>query len=279
MPASPETIALYITDLASRPLAVATIVRRLTAISKAHAAAGFPSPASTRNLVVGDTLRGIKRTLGTAPHRKDALLAADIRRLIAACSKNLLGLRDKALFLISFAGAFRRSESAGLNVEDLNYCREGLVCRLRRSKTDQEGGDRKVGIPFGKDKTTCPVCALKRWLKKGSCQNMFSLDLGRQGLRSIIADVAIDHARAFIHPQLIAAFRLLVLSAVDHNEVGPYPPVSADHGGITAPAVFGLAEPDESDLPIGHPYSPPIPQTDKNIAIYLTKTLQSVTLQ
>jgi site-specific recombinase XerC len=167
MPASPETIALYITDLASRPLAVATIVRRLTAISKAHAAGGFPSPSSTRNLVIGDTLRGIKRTLGTAPHRKDALLAADIRRLIAACPKNLLGLRDKALFLISFAGAFRRSESAGLNVEDLKYCHEGIVCNLRRSKTDQEGAGRKVRIPFGKSKTTCPVCALKLWLKKG----------------------------------------------------------------------------------------------------------------
>jgi site-specific recombinase XerD len=171
LPAFPETIALYITDLASRPLAVSTIVRRLTAISKAHAAAGFPSPASTRNLVVGDTLRGIKRTLGTAPHRKDALLAADIRRLLAASPKNLLGTRDKALFLASFAGAFRRSESAGLNLEDLKYCREGLVCTLRRSKTDQEGAGRKVGIPFGKNKTTCPVCALKLWLKKAKIRS------------------------------------------------------------------------------------------------------------
>ena len=123
---------------------------------KAHAAAGFSSPASTRNLVVGDTLRGIKRTLGTAPHRKDALLSADIRRLIKACPKNLLGTRDEALFLVSFAGAFRRSESVGLNVEDLKSCREGLVCTLRRSKTDQEGVGRKVGIPFGKNKTDVP---------------------------------------------------------------------------------------------------------------------------
>ena len=204
LPASPETIALYITDLASRPLAVATIVRRLTAISNAHAASGFPSPASTRNLVVGDTLRGIKRTLGTAPHRKDALLAADIRRLIAACPKNLLGTRDKALFLVSFAGAFRRSETVSLNVEDLKYCREGLVCTLRRSKTDQEG----VGIPFGKRKTTCPVCALKVWLKRGKIKSgpVFRAvnrhgQVSRRGLdRNSVADIIKQAARrAGIH--------------------------------------------------------------------------------
>lgn len=165
LPATPETIALYITDLASGPLAVATIVRRLTSISKAHAAAGHASPASTRNLVVGDTLRGIKRTLGTAQHKKQALLAKDIRRLVAACTENLTGTRDKALFLLSFAGAFRRSESSGITVEDLKFCREGVVCTLRRSKTDQEGAGREVGIPFNKDKTICPVRALKAWLK------------------------------------------------------------------------------------------------------------------
>jgi site-specific recombinase XerD len=156
LPATPETIALYITDLASRPLAVATIVRRLTAISKAHAAAGHTSPASTRNLVVGDTLRGIKRTLGTAQHKKEALLAKDIRRLVASSPKNLSGTRDKALFLMSFAGAFRRSESSSLTVEDLKFCREGVVCTLRRSKTDQEGAGREVGIPYARNKSVCP---------------------------------------------------------------------------------------------------------------------------
>jgi site-specific recombinase XerD len=217
MPASPETIALYITDLASKPLAVATIVRRLTAISKTHAAAGFSSPASTRNLVVGDTLRGIKRTSGTAPHRKDALLAADIRRLIAACPKNLLGVRDKALFLVSFAGAFRRSESVGLNVPDLKSCREGLVCTLRRSKTDQEGAGRKVGIPFGKDKTTCPVCALKLWLKKGKIRSgpVFRAvnrhgQVSRRGLdRNSVADIIKQAARrAGMHAENLSGHSL-----------------------------------------------------------------------
>lgn len=108
---------------------------------------------------------GIKRTLGTAQHKKQALLAKDIRRLIAACPKNLSGTRDKALFLLSFAGAFRRSESSGLTVEDLKFCREGVVSTLRHSKTDQEHAGREVGIPYAKDMSICPVFALKEWLK------------------------------------------------------------------------------------------------------------------
>src|SRR5438067_7314190 len=41
---------------------------------------------------------------------------------------------------------------------------EGLVVQLRRSKTDQEGQGRKVGLPFGSNPLTCPVRALRDWL-------------------------------------------------------------------------------------------------------------------
>lgn len=58
-----------------------------------------------------------------------------------------MGLRDSALLLIGFAGAFRRSEIVALNVEDVEFVREGLVIMLRQSKTDQEGEGRKVAIP------------------------------------------------------------------------------------------------------------------------------------
>ena len=212
LPASPETIALYITDLASRPLAVATIVRRLTAISNAHAASGFPSPASTRNLVVGE------RCAASSAH-SERRLTERMRCLpptsaaIAACPKNLLGTRDKALFLVSFAGAFRRSETVSLNVEDLKYCREGLVCTLRRSKTDQEG----VGIPFGKRKTTCPVCALKVWLKRGKIKSgpVFRAvnrhgQVSRRGLdRNSVADIIKQAARrAGIHVENLSGHSL-----------------------------------------------------------------------
>ncbi len=79
LPSTPESVALYIADRAST-LASGTIARRLTSITKAHQAAGFTdSPATTRHFVVGETLKGIRRTIGTAQHGKDPLLAADIR--------------------------------------------------------------------------------------------------------------------------------------------------------------------------------------------------------
>jgi integrase len=71
--------------------------------------------------------------------------------------------RDRALLLIGFAGGFRRSEIVGLNCDDIERVRQGVIITLRRSKTDQEGAGRKVGIPFGRTRH-CPALALERWL-------------------------------------------------------------------------------------------------------------------
>ena len=119
LPSTPETVALYITDCASR-LASGTITRRLTSITKAHQSAGSKdSPASTHHFIVSETLKGIRRAIGTAQHGKKPLLTADIRRIIAHCPKSLRGMRDRALLLIGFAGAFRRSELAAIEVSDV----------------------------------------------------------------------------------------------------------------------------------------------------------------
>jgi integrase len=139
--------------------------RRLTSITKAHQAAGFSdSPATTRHFIVGETLKGIRRTLGTAQKGKDALLSADIRRIVAARRKDLLGVRDSALVLTGFAGGFRRSELARINIYDLKFSTEGVVVTVRTSKTDQESAGREVGLPFGSSPDTCPVRALRAWL-------------------------------------------------------------------------------------------------------------------
>lgn len=165
LPSTPETVALYIADRAST-LASGTITRSLTSITKAHQAAGFTnSPATTRHFVVGETLKGIRRTIGTAQHGKDPLLFADIRRIVAARRQDLLGLRDSALVLVGFAGGFRRSELAGINIFDLKFSTSGVVVTVRRSKTDLEGAGREVGLPFGSNQDTCPVRALRQWLE------------------------------------------------------------------------------------------------------------------
>jgi integrase len=164
LPSTPETVALYIADRAST-LASGTIARRLTSITKAHQAAGFSdSPATTRHFVVGETLKGIRRTIGTAQQGKAPLLSTDIRRIIAARREDLLGLRDAALVLVGFAGGFRRSELADINICDLKFTVDGVVITVRKSKTDQEGAGREVGLPFGANPETCPVRALRTWL-------------------------------------------------------------------------------------------------------------------
>ena len=118
LPASPQTVALYLADRAST-LAASTLTRRLTSISRQHVRSGLSSPASTRIPVVGDTLRGIKRTIGTAQQRKDPLLSAAIRTMIAASPQTLGGLRDRTLLLVGFATGSRRSElAAGGRIAD-----------------------------------------------------------------------------------------------------------------------------------------------------------------
>ena len=164
LPATPTTVALYIADRAGS-LRSATITRRLTSITKAHQAAGFEaSPSSSHHFVVSETLKGIRRSIGTAQEGKAPLLTSDIRRIVACCPETLAGLRDRALILVGYAGAFRRSELAAIDLAHLSFIKDGLVIDLRRSKTDQEAAGRKVGISFGKDDATCPVHELRRWL-------------------------------------------------------------------------------------------------------------------
>jgi integrase len=72
------------------------------------------------------------------------------------------GCRDRALLLLGFAGALRRSELVGLDVTDISGGTDGLTVRLRHSKSDQEGAGRTVGIPFGLNPATCPIRPVDR---------------------------------------------------------------------------------------------------------------------
>jgi site-specific recombinase XerD len=161
LPATAETVACYVSDLAA-VRSVSTIQRRMSAVSQAHQAAGHESP--TRSAVVQTIMAGIRREKGTAQKGKRPALVGQIRRMVKSAPDGLLGMRDRALLLLGFAGAFRRSELVGLDVEDVEFVEDGLVVTLRRSKTDQEGEGRKVGIPHGRGNETCPVRAVRFWL-------------------------------------------------------------------------------------------------------------------
>ncbi len=161
LPAAPQTLAAYLADLAltDRP---ATIGRKLAAIAVAHRDAGLESP--TEHGMVKRTLAGIRREKGTAPHQKAALLVEDLRKMVAPLGTSLLDRRDRALILLGFAAALRRSELVGLRVEDVQVEEEGLVLTLRRSKTNQEGRLETIAVAYGSELTTCPVRALRAWL-------------------------------------------------------------------------------------------------------------------
>ena len=162
-PASPMTIALYLTALADAGAKVSTIRRRVAALSQAHQLAGV-EPPPTADPLVKVTMAGIRRTLGTAPERKAAAVTAELRRLLATCDRSTAaGTRDAALLLIGFAGGFRRAELVALDVDDVVETGDGLRVTVRRSKTDPEAQGREVGIPWGSHIETCPVRALRAW--------------------------------------------------------------------------------------------------------------------
>lgn len=165
LPANPESIASYIAECAAH-LKPGSIQRRLNAIAEAHKAVGLESP--THSPIVVNTLKGVRRTLGTAPTQKTAALTDDIRAMVDTTDTGLIGARDRALILLGFAGAFRRSELVGLGVGDCAFNRDGLTVTLRRSKTDQQGLGRKIGIPYGANPETCPVRTVQTWLEQGS---------------------------------------------------------------------------------------------------------------
>lgn len=162
LPAAPEVVACYLTACAMRGLKMTTIRRHLAAINAIHHEQGMESP--TRSTVVKGVLHGMQRTLGMPPQPVDALLTEDISRMVASLPATPQGIRDAAILLLGFAGAFRRSELVALNVTDVQLREEGALLLIQRSKTDQVGEGRWIGIPYGDHPLTCPVSALQRWL-------------------------------------------------------------------------------------------------------------------
>jgi site-specific recombinase XerD len=162
LPADPDTVAAYLTFLAPH-CKVSTIARRLSAISQQHQVVGYDSP--TWSPLVKLTMQGIRRI--HAPQqtvrRVQPAVTSVIQKMLATMGESLIDTRDRAFILISFAGAFRRSELAQLRVDDITETEDGLRIRLRQSKTDQEGEGYVKGIPYGTDPTTCPVRAWQTW--------------------------------------------------------------------------------------------------------------------
>jgi integrase len=162
IPATPTMVAEYLASLAGT-LAVATLQHRLIAIHREHTDRGIPSPVMEN--LVKRTMQGIRRTLGVKQRRVTALLKDDLLEMMVHVDQQMpmRAARDKALILVGFAGAFRRSELVGLRHEDMTHFDTGIELLLRKSKTDQEGHGRTVFIPHARG-NRCPVKVLKTWM-------------------------------------------------------------------------------------------------------------------
>lgn len=164
-PATPEVVGAYIA--AKGPdFAHNTLVRWIAGIAWQARRDGLG--LDTKHTKIRDALRGINRVRqeGQSGRRAAAITTDEIRPLLASCASDLTGLRDRALLLVGFAGALRRSELAGLDVGDLSSTKAGLVLSIGRSKGDQEGAGVQIAIVKGQHAETCPVTALRAWLAK-----------------------------------------------------------------------------------------------------------------
>ena len=195
MPATPETVSLYIASRAeagpdddrgwpTAPLKPATLERRLAAISQAHKLAGLETPASRAREPLHSVWAGVVRALGVARRKVAPALASDVVAMAAVCDEAvrlatafpeeatpgaaLRARRDKAVVLLGFAAALRRSELAAVRIKDVSYTPEGLRLLIPKSKSDQEGAGQAVGVAYGGRPETCPVRSVRSYVAAAS---------------------------------------------------------------------------------------------------------------
>jgi len=114
--------------------------------------------------MVRATFAGIRRQRGVAPRPKTTLLVDELRAAVATCGERRIDIRDRALVLLGFAGALRRSELVGLDVDDVRLENEGLVFAPTTLEDESRRRARGIAVLRGSDPRTCPVRALQAWL-------------------------------------------------------------------------------------------------------------------
>ena len=167
LPADPRVVAIYAAHLDQLGRKLSTVRRALVAISQAHIEAGQASPTGAG--VVRRQVKGIANRAAeegrSAPKRAPALSPEHVEAMVEATGSDLRGLRDRALVLLGWWGAFRRAELAALEVEDLVFVPQGLEVTVRRSKTDQAGAGMVKAIPASGVRSRCPVGAVRAWIE------------------------------------------------------------------------------------------------------------------
>ncbi|WP_263835107.1 site-specific integrase [Salinibacter sp.] len=197
LPAEPKTIGLYLGARADE-LSLATLERRLAAIASLHKEEGYPSPASVAEGPLRKIWKGIVREKTRQQDGAPPLMVEDLRSIIEHLPRysssdegptgelTLTALRDRALLLVGWTGALRRSELVALTTADIEFIEgEGLNVYVRRSKADQEAEGLVKGLPYGSNKETCPVASLRQWLQAAerNVEGAFEGDIFRRFYR------------------------------------------------------------------------------------------------
>lgn len=163
LPASPHSVALFITSQVELNRGLPTITRRLAAISLAHRAALLSTPTHAKE--VKELMKRIRQGCTRPPARKKAALGPDIDAMMGTLDPlSARGVRNRALLLIGFAGGFRRSELVALNVEDLEFGEHGLGVNIIHPIDDRHSHGRRIFIPSDPRSENCPVRALSHWM-------------------------------------------------------------------------------------------------------------------
>ncbi|MDQ2771427.1 MAG: site-specific integrase [Bacteroidota bacterium] len=164
LPASVDALVGFVTSLAEAGKKVATIERHYAAISKAHAVRGVASPTDDKQFKI--FMDGVRRVHGIRQKQAPAFSLAQLKRLVRGLdTKTVAGLRDRAILLLGFTGAFRRSELSALDLDDLTFSEDGLTINLKRSKTNQLGEAEEKAIFYSPDPALCPIRTLQSWLR------------------------------------------------------------------------------------------------------------------
>jgi integrase len=161
VPASADTVSLYLTDLLGRRK-ISTAWRRLTSITYYHRDAGLASPITP---AVRSLLEAAQRQRREQPRQKAAVTLEHLRAVCARAGDRPMEIRNRAMILVGFASALRRCNVARLDLQDVRLVERGALFAVRWEKQDQAAKGRIVAVPYGVHELTCPVRALKRWIE------------------------------------------------------------------------------------------------------------------
>ena len=178
LPTEPKVVSFYLTHLSGNSK-VSTLKRRLASISVVHKLKGYY--IDIKHPLIIENLMGIQRKKGVFQKSKNPILINELKKIINVIEKyntnELKKNRDKALILIGFSGGFRRSELVNIDLDDIEFTKEGLKIFIKRSKTDQSGEGMTKAIPYFKEKNFCPVTFLKKWIEIANIQKGLLFDI------------------------------------------------------------------------------------------------------